>query len=128
MIAQFNDMIGRGFSYLQPSSRLTGAVLLAVTLLISQHPDEDVAWKWQFYVAAVAIFAFVGWYEIVFVFPINDEIKEMGRKLAESKSEQLAEPEQKKLVVLLRSWEQRHRVRIVVPMVGLAISIAAILV
>lgn len=104
-----------------------GATLLATTLLVSQHPDPADAWKWKLYATAMVIFALVSWYEIVFVFPINDEVKAIGGKLEKAGDEQLSEPEQKRLAGLLTQWEKRHRVRIAIPLAGLVLSIAAIL-
>lgn len=127
-IAVFTETIDRGFRYLQPSSRISGLLFLAVTILTYQHPDLGTAWKWKLYGATFLVVIQVAWYEVYLIFPINDTIRAMGERLEETKAQELPEAEQKKLMELLAKWEFRHRMRIAIPFVGCVAAVAAILV
>lgn len=127
-IDQFNATIARGAKYLQPSSRVSGFLFLSLTLLISQHPDPDVAWKWKLYGAAFLAVMQVAWYEVYFIFPINDTIKAIGEAMARSGEQELSEAEQKRLRELVLKWERRHRWRIVMPFFGCVVTVVAILI
>lgn len=126
-IAVFTETIDRGFRYLQPSSRISGLLFIAVTILTYQHSDPATAWKWKFYGAAFLVVIQVAWYEVYFIFPINDTIKAMGERLADAGEQELSEAEQKKLMELLAKWEFRHRMRIAIPFFGCVAAVAATL-
>jgi hypothetical protein len=127
MIAQFNQMIDLGFKYLFPTSKLFGAMIGATALLTSQHPEEEVATKWKFYVATAFVILQVTWYEAKFIFPINDEIAALENDVETRKDKLLLDTEQKHLVSLLYSWKRFHVVRMLLPVAAASISVSALL-
>lgn len=102
--------------------------MLAVTVLISQHPDPSQSWKWKLWGPAFFILIQVAWYEVYFIFPINDTIKAMGEKLEVAGEQELPKAEQKRLRELLVKWEFRHRLRIAMPFFGCIFAVLAILI
>lgn len=98
-----------------------------LAVLTSRHPDEAISARWKIYAVAGAVIAQVAWYEVVFIFPINDEIVAMGRKLEGSKKADLSEAERKKLLSLLERWARLHWGRILLPLVAAIIAIQAVL-
>ena len=123
---QFKEVIRRGYKYLQSGSRNLSIALLATVVLTCYHPDESVASKWKWYAAAFAVLIQAAWYEVVFIFPINDRAIAMGDKL-EGEDLWLAESEHAKLQGLIRSWRKWHFGRIVAAFVPGCLTLAALL-
>ena len=123
---QFEEIIRRGYKYLQSGSRNLGLAVLAAAVLTYYHPDENVAWKWKWYAGAFAVLMQVAWYEVVFIFPINDRVIAMGDKL-EGDDLWLTDSEHAKLHGLIRSWRRWHFGRIVAAFVPGCLTLAALL-
>lgn len=123
---QFEEIIRRGYRYLQPSSQLLAVALLATTALTYYHPDQDLAAEWKWYAAAALVLVQVAWYEVVLIFPINDQVIAMGDKL-EGDDIWLEEREHAKLHELIRSWRRWHFGRIAAPFVAACLTLAALL-
>jgi hypothetical protein len=123
---QFKEVIRRGYKYLQSTSRNISILLLATISLTYYHPDEAVASKWKWYAAAFAVLIQAAWYEVVFIFPINDQAIAMGDKL-EGDELWLAEAEHAKLQGLIRSWRKWHFGRILAAFVPGCLTLAALL-
>ena len=123
---QFKEVIRRGYKYLQSGSRNLSIALLATVVLTYHHPDESVASKWKWYAAAFAVLIQAAWYEVVFIFPINDRAIAMGDKL-EGEDLWLAASEHAKLQGLIRSWRKWHFGRIVAAFVPGCLTLAALL-
>lgn len=123
---QFEEVIRRGYMYLQSSCRCLAIALLATTVLTYHHPNETVALKWRWYAAAFATLIQAAWYEVVFVFPINDQAIAMGDKL-EGDELWLTDSEHAKLHGLMRSWRRWHFGRIVAAFVPGCLTLAALL-
>lgn len=123
---QFNEVIRRGYKYLQSGSRNLSIAVLAAAVLTYYHPDENVALKWKWYAAAFAVLIQAAWYEVVFIFPINDQAIAMGEKL-EGDDLWLADSEHAKLQGLIRSWRKWHFGRIMAAFVPGCLTLAALL-
>jgi hypothetical protein len=123
---QFKEVIRRGYKYLQSGRRNLSIARLATVVLTYYHPDESVAAKWKWYAAAFAVLVQAAWYEVVFIFPINDRAIAMGEKL-EAGDLWLAESEHAKLHGLIRSWRKWHFGRIVAAFVPGCLTLAALL-
>lgn len=102
--------------------------MLLITLLISQHPDNAESWKWKLYGVGLLAVIQVAWWEVYFIFPINDTIKAMGAKLEGATPQTLSEAEEKRLHDLLLKWEWRHRARIALPFIGLVVAVVAVII
>ena len=126
-IAQFDDSIRRGERYLLPSSRILGAALASLILLLMLHPDESVSAKKVYYGAAMLVVMQVAWFEINFIFPINGSIRKMGEEYDEQSKSFRSKAEKEKLVELLNRWKRYHTFRILAPLAGGCISLAAVL-
>jgi hypothetical protein len=101
-------------------------LLIGVTVLTSQHPDAAVAAKWKYYFVAGLILVQTAWWEIVFIFPINDEIREMEGNFASPREAMLGEKDQKHLEELAIRWRQWHWGRILFPFISGCITLAAV--
>ena len=123
---QFKEVIRRGYKYLQSTSRNISVALLATIVLTYYHPDEAIASKWKWYAAAFAVLIQAAWYEVVFIFPINDRAIAMGEKL-EGGELWLVEAEHAKLQGLIRSWRKWHFGRILAAFVPGCLTLAALL-
>jgi hypothetical protein len=123
---QFKEVIRRGYKYLQSGSRNLSIALLTTVVLTYYHPDENVAAKWKWYAAAFAVLIQAAWYEVVFIFPINDRAIAMGEKF-EGDESWLAESEHAKLRGLIRDWRWWHFGRIVAAFVPGCLTLAALL-
>ncbi|KAK3684471.1 hypothetical protein LTR37_020248 [Vermiconidia calcicola] len=127
-IAQFDATIRLGEKYLMPSSRILMASLLSLGALTALHPDSAVAAKWKYHAVAGVVLIQAAWWEIVFIFPINAEVRAMGEKFFGGNGDQsLPEGEQKKLNSLLTSWNNWHVGRIVTPLLAAIISLAGVI-
>lgn len=105
MIAQFDETASRGFAFLQPLSRFMMASLVFLAAATAQLPNAEEASKWKYYLVGSIVLIQAAWYEIVFIFPINDEIKAQGEGLKEVGKEDLSKGEHEKLEDLLRKWQ-----------------------
>jgi hypothetical protein len=123
---QFREVIRRGYKYLQSGSRNLSIAILATTVLTYYHPDEAIALKWKWYAAAFFTLVQAAWYEVVFIFPINDQAIAMGDKL-EGDDLWLKNGEHAKLQELIRSWRRRHFGRIMAAFIPGCITWAALL-
>ncbi|KPI39652.1 uncharacterized protein AB675_3453 [Cyphellophora attinorum] len=121
-IRQFNHIIQLGFTYLQPSSRIIPACLVAAIAIAFTNGDP----RWKHYVATVAVMIPTGPWEVYLVFPINDEIKAMGQSLEKGK-EDFGNPRDQELERRLDDWVKWHTGRIVAPMLGTGILLASAL-
>jgi hypothetical protein len=111
---QFTQTVTWGFQYLQPSSRILGVSLLLTTLLTFQLPGEE-SETWKTWATALAILVPVAPYEVYFIFPINDRVKEIGRELSTGEEEKSVK---KELDALLRTWKIRNWGRVLAPLVA----------
>lgn len=123
---QFKEVIRRGYKYLQSSSRNIAIAVLATAGLTYYHPDGAVAAKRKWYAAAFGLLIQVAWYEMVFIFPINDQAIAMGEKL-EGGDLWLADSEHARLQGLIRSWRWWHFGRILAAFVPGCLTLAALL-
>jgi hypothetical protein len=82
--------------------------------------------KWKWYAAAGLVLVQVAWYEVVFIFPINDQAIAMGDKL-DGGDLWLKSSEHAKLQELLRSWPRWHFGRILAAFIPGCITLAALL-
>lgn len=123
---QFGEVIRRGYVYLQSSCRCLAFALLATTVLTYYYPNEMVASKWKWHAAAFGTLIQAAWYEVVFVFPINDRAIAMGEKL-EGDESWLTDSEHAELHGLMRSWRRWHFGRIVAAFVPRCLTLAALL-
>lgn len=121
MIAQFMETVGRGGRFLQPTSRALAVGLVALTVLTARHPDTDVAARWKYHAAAGFVIVQTAWYEIVYIFPINDKIAAIGSK------EKLSEDDRKKLISLMEGWQRLQWGRILLPLAAGIIGFLAVL-
>ena len=126
-IAQFNETIRCGGKFLQPISRILAISLGLLALLSSRHPDATISARWKYYVAAGVVVAQTAWYEVVYIFPINDEVSAMGRVLEKNRETNLSDVDQIKLVSLLRKWQRLHWGRILLPLLSGIIGFMAVL-
>ena len=69
----------------------------------------------------------VGWYEIMFIFPINGTIRSMGERHDAQKNPSFSKTESEALLDLLDQWNRRHVFRVLAPFIGACISLAAVL-
>lgn len=127
MIAQFDATISRGERYLGPGSRVMAASLICLAIVTSRHPDDAVAAQWKYHVTAGVLLAQVFWYEIIYIFPINREVRAMGAKFEGNEDRLLPEGEQRNLVSRLQKWRLLNAGRIVLPLITSCISLAAVL-
>lgn len=81
------------------------ASLVFLAAVTAQLPNEEEASRWKYYLAGSVVLIQAAWYEIVFIFPINDKIKAQGEGLKEVGKEDLPKVEHEKLENLLRKWQ-----------------------
>ncbi|KAG8630877.1 hypothetical protein KVT40_000017 [Elsinoe batatas] len=126
---QFCLMVGRGAAYLQPASRVLGASLASLAVLSYTQPDPIQSAKWSYWAAALACVLPVAPYEIILIFPINDEILEMRNEMDDRRSKGLANDDGKRDKYIreqIYKWRRRHVGRIVMPFAAFCIGIAII--
>lgn len=121
MVAQFNETVGRGGRFLQPSSRALAVALISLTVLTASHPDAEVAGRWKFFAAAGFLIVQTAWYEIVYIFPINDQVAAIGAK------EKISDNDRKKLISLMEGWQRLQWGRILLPFFSGIIAFLAVL-
>lgn len=110
-IEQFNVMIDKGMQYLLPGSKIMATALAALAFLTSRHPNPDIARRWKYYGLAFACLASTGPYEDYFIFPINDKMAELGKKL-EPTMNNFEGQKDAEVDLLLDKWTKRHVGRI----------------
>lgn len=126
LIHQFNEVIRRGYAYLQSSSRALALLLLTTTVLTYQLPDSTAAAKWQWYAAAGFVLVQTAWWEVVMIFPINNEVTAMEGKLKGGEL-WLRDREHEKLRGLIEDWRFWHFGRIATPFVAGCLCLGALL-
>jgi hypothetical protein len=126
IVNQFEEVIRLGYKYLQTGSRNLSVALVATIALTYYHPDETIALKWKWYAAAALVLLQAAWYEVVFIFPINDQAIAMGHKL-EGDDLWLKNSEHAKLQELIRSWRRWHFGRIMAAFIPGCITLVALM-
>ncbi|KAH7399856.1 hypothetical protein BKA64DRAFT_777995 [Cadophora sp. MPI-SDFR-AT-0126] len=131
MLRQFHQLITLGARYMQESSRVKGLALALLTYLLYSHPDEEISGRWKWFGAALVLGAQVAWYEVVFVFPMNDRLVEMEGELKE-----VGEGEERKrrdreiraeVLRLLEQWQKWHIGRIVMPLMCTCLAVRGLI-
>ena len=125
---QFDIVIKKGFAYLQTSSRMLAGLFIVNTSFAWAYADSiSPSNSWQYWVCAGFILLLNAPYEVYFIFPGNDEILDMGRKLRDLKKDHASENEQKRLSYLLEQWKFRNLGRsglsLVAGLIGLATTV-----
>lgn len=114
-LAQFDLMIYKGFTYLQTSSRILGALLASLTFLTYRSRDPLVRGQFRFWAAALAMLVPIAPYEVYFIFPSNDRIKEIQSEL---KGDEIKTEERDEVRGLLERWQWRNGIRFATPVVA----------
>jgi hypothetical protein len=125
IVNQFEEVIRLGYKYLQTGSRNLSVALIATIALTYYHPVKAIALKWKWYAAAALVLVQAAWYEVVFIFPINDRAIAMGDKL-EGDDLWLEDSEHAKLQELIRSWRRWHFGRIIAAFIPGCITLVAL--
>jgi len=123
MATQFAELVGRGAQYLQPTSRLLGLSMVALTALSYRHPDPDIATKWKDYAVCSCMLVVLAPYETLLIFPINDQVEEIGSRLR--KTGKGLGDEYTQLKMLLRKWQMLQTGRILMPFLAALLSLWA---
>ena len=82
--------------------------------------------RWKYWAAAVAVLVQVAWYEVVYIFPSNDRIIEIGDALERPGKEDLDENTTVELNMVLKKWQRRNLVRASTPLVTALIGLWSI--
>lgn len=125
MLHQFSHLISLGFKIIQTESRIQNIPLIALTWLLYRHPEPEISKAWLYFFAATLIQIQAAWYEIVFVFPINDKLKEI-EKMLEGKDEKTDRAMRPEVLRLLESWRTWHIGRIVLPFAAGAVALCGL--
>ncbi|KAI9155651.1 hypothetical protein HJFPF1_08239 [Paramyrothecium foliicola] len=104
MLRQFHQLITFGARYLQKGSRIQGILLALLTYLFYSHPDDEIAHRWEHFATALFVGAQVAWYEVVFVFPINDRLVEMEAQQLKAKTSVTDQNANQEIFRLLEEW------------------------
>lgn len=116
LLHQFHQLITFGARYMQTSARIQSAMLATLTLTSYMSEDEECHGKWLWFAGALGTLVQTAWYEIVFVFPTNDRLVEMKEVLRgvgnDADDDKKMKPE---TLRLLKTWNQRHIPRILLP-------------
>ncbi|KAF2716339.1 hypothetical protein K431DRAFT_20127 [Polychaeton citri CBS 116435] len=132
---QFASLIGKGAKYMQPTSRIMMATLTLLSALLYRNAGkEDVTAassggvgdlpSWKGWMLAAIVVAQVAWFEVVAIFPFNDIIGDVGRKLMEKGTDGSLEAE---AIVSesLEAWRRRNLVRASLPLLAAVIGMCA---
>ncbi|KAF3007597.1 hypothetical protein E8E13_007763 [Curvularia kusanoi] len=111
--AQFTQTVTWGLHYLQPSSRLLAFLLLTTVFLTSRLPRPEDAEQWKTWALALVVLIPVAPYEVYWIFPINDRVKEIGSAVSGEGDEKEAKGE---LQVLFRRWQKLNFGRVGLPL------------
>ena len=76
--------------------------------------------KWRYYATSAALMVAIAPYEILYVFPVNDRIGELGERL---QGESLEEKEEKELRALMLSWRRRNLGRVTLVFAAAAVGL-----
>ncbi|MCJ1252777.1 hypothetical protein MMC24_000583 [Lignoscripta atroalba] len=117
---QFSATIQKGKELLQTSSRATALTFVVLAWSCSQHSDVALASKWRYYATSAALMVAIAPYEILYVFPVNDRIGELGERL---QGESLEEKEEKELRALMLSWRRRNLGRVTLVFAAAAVGL-----
>lgn len=122
MLRQFHHLITLGARYMQNGSRVQALSLLTLSWLCYRHPDDRIHGAWLHFAAALFVLVQIAWYEVVFVFPYNDALIEMERRLerVDVKSDRAVGAEGNRL---LEGWRMWHIGRIAIPFIAAAIAL-----
>ncbi|KAJ4991592.1 hypothetical protein SVAN01_02973 [Stagonosporopsis vannaccii] len=113
--AQFTQTVTWGFQYLQPASRTLALLLLLTTALTARLPLPLHAEAWKTWAVALAILVPVAPYEVYWIFPINDRVKEIGKEVEEGRDGERAGRELRGLFEL---WRLRNYGRVGIPLLA----------
>jgi hypothetical protein len=127
MIAEFDETVSRGFTLLQPASRLLVVSMAALALATYCHPDAATSGQWTYHLAAGLIIAQTAWFEIVFIFPVNDRISALKRHFVSKEDYHLPAKQQRELRELLEEWQRWQWGRVVLPLVAGVVALAVVL-
>jgi hypothetical protein len=126
MLRQFHHLISLGFKYIQTESRFQNIPLLALSWSLYRHPDPEISSKWLYVFTATLVQIQAAWYEVVFVFPINDKLTDLEKKL--EKKDEIADQEMRPEVLgLLEAWRMWHIGRIVIPFAAAVVGLGGLL-
>jgi hypothetical protein len=126
-IGQFEELITRGQNYLQPSSRFLSAALIALGAVTYYYPDPRVASAWTYHLASGLILVQTAWYEIYFVFPVNDKIIAMRSIPGGEDGAALPEEQQMRLAQLMLEWRKWHWGRVIMPLASALVAFVGIM-
>ena len=85
MTRLFNELVSRGFRFLQATGRVEALGLLALTLVLARHPNPDVARRWKYFASALLVGTQAIWYEVYFIFLTDDRMSEIQKTLENAK-------------------------------------------
>lgn len=122
--AEFTQLFTWGAQYLQPSSQILGVSL--ATLACWSYLVARESGVWKYYVASFVILAPLAIWEVVYIFPINDRVKEMDDRLRVSEGASLDAKEEEELKRLLQRWSAFHVARFAAPLIAGAITAVAL--
>ncbi|KAF1949518.1 hypothetical protein CC80DRAFT_540214 [Byssothecium circinans] len=105
-----------GGQYLQSSARALAASLLITTVLTSQLADPKESAKWKTWAFCTVLLPLVAPYEIKLIFPLNDRIDDLGRKM--EAGEELDAVERRELTQCFKSWGHLNYGRVALPLVS----------
>ena len=83
--------------------------------------------RWKHYLAAISVMVPVGPWEIFLIFPVNDEIKEVGEKLKADKKNDFGDGRDADVERLFDEWLKWHTARWVAPTVAMGIMVGSAL-
>ena len=125
MLRQFHHLIRLGIKYIQQGSRVQGVTLALLTWMFYRHPDEAISQAWPYFAASLLVGLQVAWYEVVFVFPINDKLIEM-EGILEKMDEKADRAMRDEVLELLEQWRKWHIGRIVIPFAAIGVAVAGL--
>ncbi|KAK3117987.1 hypothetical protein LTR53_000139 [Teratosphaeriaceae sp. CCFEE 6253] len=111
-----------GGMYLQPSSRILGASAVALTAW-SYAADNG---GWAYELLCFGLLIPIAVWEVYMIFPINDRVAELDKKMQGGGGGALSKAEVAELTDLLNEWSTMHTVRWVLPGVAAVVSALAL--
>ncbi|USW52125.1 hypothetical protein Slin15195_G054440 [Septoria linicola] len=131
MLKQFHHLITLGRKYMQNGAKIQALALCLLTWLFYRHPDPDISRLGKFFLMALVVLVQVAWYEVVFVFPINDKLVEMEGRLekvcGEEEKGEMDRAMREEVLGLLEDWRKWHFGRIVIPFAAVGVVFAGLL-
>ncbi|KAK3658019.1 hypothetical protein LTR56_000773 [Elasticomyces elasticus] len=119
---EFVHIFTLGGRYLQPTSRLLGASTVMLTAW-SYAQDNGL---WRYYLLCFGLLAPIAPWEMYMIFPINDRVAEMDRRMEQDGSNVLSAAEKNELGGLLSRWAKVHSFRFVMPALAAVVSAVAL--